>query len=257
VGATAATSVWRWVSSWSSSAWSYCQRRARARRVVLVAAVVLVRGPGHMAAHSDQGFGLEAERGLAELFGGAGGHAVELLGGGSRALRAPRRATRRTRIISTWPSRVLGWWRPLRPGLPGRRPGRRSGRTCPGAGGCWGRGGRPPAPGGRRRGRNGPGASAFNADALDRSETLGPGGQGEVAAGRGRERLGVSSRPAWSITAAICRSRWVSTPTVTGLVGAGMLSMAVPSGPLGQGRHAPIGMVDSIAMGPLGQAPAC
>jgi hypothetical protein len=34
-----------------------------------------------------------------------------------------------------------------------------------------------------------------------------------------------------------------------------MLSMAVPSGLLGQGRHAPIGTVDSTAMGPLGQAP--
>jgi hypothetical protein len=31
--------------------------------------------------------------------------------------------------------------------------------------------------------------------------------------------------------------------------------MAVPSGLIGQGRHAPIGTVDSTAMGPLGQAP--
>jgi hypothetical protein len=37
----------------------------------------------------------------------------------------------------------------------------------------------------------------------------------------------------------------VSTPTVTGAVGAGMLSMTVPSGLIGQGRHAPIGTVDS------------
>src|SRR5687767_5769146 len=34
-----------------------------------------------------------------------------------------------------------------------------------------------------------------------------------------------------------------------------MLSMTVPSGLLGQGRHAPIGTVDSTATGPLGQAP--
>src|SRR5919106_3569845 len=60
-----------------------------------------------------------------------------------------------------------------------------------------------------------------------------------------------SSRPAWSTTAATWVSRWVSTPTVTGLAGAGMLSMTVPSGLLGQGRHAPIGTVDSTAMGPL------
>jgi hypothetical protein len=32
------------------------------------------------------------------------------------------------------------------------------------------------------------------------------------------------------MTAATCSSRWVSTPTVTALAGAGMLSMAVPSG---------------------------
>ena len=31
--------------------------------------------------------------------------------------------------------------------------------------------------------------------------------------------------------------------------------MAVPCGLIGQGRHAPIGTVDSTAMGPLGQAP--
>jgi hypothetical protein len=31
--------------------------------------------------------------------------------------------------------------------------------------------------------------------------------------------------------------------------------MTVPSGLLGQGRHAPIGTVDSTAMGPVGQAP--
>jgi len=44
-------------------------------------------------------------------------------------------------------------------------------------------------------------------------------------------------------------------PTVTGVAGAGMLSMTVPSGLIGQGWHAPIGTVDSTAMGPLGQAP--
>jgi hypothetical protein len=50
VGATAATRVCSWPSRWSSSAWSCCQRRARARRVVLVAAVGLVRGPGRIPA---------------------------------------------------------------------------------------------------------------------------------------------------------------------------------------------------------------
>jgi hypothetical protein len=64
-----------------------------------------------------------------------------------------------------------------------------------------------------------------------------------------------SSRPASSITAATCRSRWVSTPTVTGAVGAGMLFNVVPSGLIGQGRHAPAGTADSTAMGPVGQAP--
>jgi hypothetical protein len=38
---------------------------------------------------------------------------------------------------------------------------------------------------------------------------------------------------------------------VTGAVGAVMLSMAVPSGLIGQGRHPPVGTVDSTAMGPL------
>ena len=64
-----------------------------------------------------------------------------------------------------------------------------------------------------------------------------------------------NNRPVWSRTAATCRSRWVSTPTVTGVGGAGMLSNVVPSGLLGQGRHAPAGTADSTATGPLAQAP--
>jgi hypothetical protein len=39
------------------------------------------------------------------------------------------------------------------------------------------------------------GASAFNADARHRSEAFGPGHQGDIAAGRGRERLGVQQPP--------------------------------------------------------------
>src|SRR5215218_4981981 len=83
VGAAAATSSWSWRSSWSSSAWSCCQRRARVRSVVLVAAVGLVRGPGRIAAHNlTRALVLEAEQGLAQFLGGAVEHAVELLGGG-------------------------------------------------------------------------------------------------------------------------------------------------------------------------------
>jgi hypothetical protein len=42
-GATAATNSWSWLSSWVSSACSCCQRRARVRRLALVAAVALSR----------------------------------------------------------------------------------------------------------------------------------------------------------------------------------------------------------------------
>jgi hypothetical protein len=41
------------------------------------------------------------------------------------------------------------------------------------------------------------------------------------------------------------------------MAGAGMLSMTVPSGLIGQGRHAPAGTVDSTAMGPLARLLTC
>jgi len=69
VGAAEVTSVCSWVSSWSSSAWSCCQRRARVRRVVLVAAVGLVSGPGRIARTPDQRLGCESEQWLAQFFG--------------------------------------------------------------------------------------------------------------------------------------------------------------------------------------------
>jgi hypothetical protein len=52
VGAAEVTSAWSWRSSRSSSAWSCCQRRARVRRLVLVAAIGLVRAPGRSPAHA-------------------------------------------------------------------------------------------------------------------------------------------------------------------------------------------------------------
>jgi hypothetical protein len=95
------------------------------------------------------------------------------------------------------------------------------------------------------------GAGAFHANALHRSEVFGPGDQGDIAAGRGRERLGVEQPP--------------------GLVDdRGHVGVQVGVDPdrdralwcwhafhdrsfrlIGQGRHAPIGTVDSTAMGPL------
>ena len=111
------------------------------------------------------------------------------------ALRAPRRATRRTRIISPGRRGSWGWWRPPRPGWPGRRLGRGSGPTCPDAGGCCGRAGRPRWPGAVGADETGQasavGAGAFNADALHRPEAFGPGHQGNIAAGRGHKRFGV------------------------------------------------------------------
>jgi hypothetical protein len=99
------------------------------------------------------------------------------------------------------------------------------------------------------------GAGAFKADALHRPEAFGPGDQGDIAAGRGREGLGVE-RP----------SRLVDDRGHVGVQvgvdsdgdrpgGCGQAFMAVAPGPFGQGRHVPIGTVDSTAMGPLGQAP--
>jgi hypothetical protein len=101
------------------------------------------QGPGpHRRAGANQGFGLAAEQGLAQLFRSAGGHAVELLGGHHPGFEAPRRATRRTRIISTWPSRFLGVvaatparvaraaaWASIGSDLPRRRRVLRSGRS--------------------------------------------------------------------------------------------------------------------------------
>jgi hypothetical protein len=89
------------------------------------------------------------------------------------------------------------------------------------------------------------GAGAFHANALHRSEVFGPGDQGDIAAGRGRERLGVEQPP--------------------GLVDdRGHVGVQVGVDPdgdralwcwhafhdrsfrlIGQGRHAPIGTVDS------------
>ena len=147
-----------------------------------------------------------------------------------------------------------GWWRP--PGQGGRRrPGHRSDPTCPGAGGCCGRGGRPRPPepvGAGETGQAGPvGAGAFDPDALHRPETLGPGDQGDIAAGRGRERLGAAQPPAWSMTAATWVSRWVSTPTVTALARCwhALHDRSFRADRTGTAR--PIGTVDSTATGPL------
>jgi hypothetical protein len=136
VGATEVTSAWSWVSSWSSSAWSCCQRRARIRRVALVAAVVLVSGPGRRAAQArTSALVLSPSNGARNSSG---------------RCTAPRTAVQRPRSEPSWrhvgrpvaagssrpgPHGSWGWWRPPRPGWLERRPGRRSDPTCPGAAG--------------------------------------------------------------------------------------------------------------------------
>jgi hypothetical protein len=95
------------------------------------------------------------------------------------------------------------------------------------------------------------GASAFNADALHRPEAFGPGHQGDIAAGRGREPLGVQQPPRLvdhrghvlvQMRVDPDGDRW----------GGGWHAFHDRSFRLiGQGRHAPIGTVDSTAMGPL------
>jgi hypothetical protein len=81
-GATAATRAWSWRSSWSSSAWSCCQRRARVRRLALVAAVGLVKGPGRMAAHAlTRALVLSPSSGWRSSSGALYSNPVQLLGG--------------------------------------------------------------------------------------------------------------------------------------------------------------------------------
>jgi hypothetical protein len=114
-------------SSWVSSACSCCQWRAKLRLVVLVAAVVLVSGPGPMAAQaSTRALVLSSSSGARSSSGALYSTPYSCSAAATRAFIALRRATRSTRVISTWPLRVLGWWRRPRPG----RLGRRSGRTC-------------------------------------------------------------------------------------------------------------------------------
>ena len=155
VGAAALTSFWSWVSSRVSSAWSCCQRRARVRSVVLVAAVGLVKGPGRMAAHElTRALVLRSSRGWRSSSGALESTSWSCSAAATLALRAPRRATRSTRIISTWPSRVLGIVVPPRPGWPGG--GLASiGSDCRVGDGCW-RACRPRPLGGRSAGE-GPG----------------------------------------------------------------------------------------------------
>jgi hypothetical protein len=71
------------------------------------------QGPGpHGRTELNERLGLEPERGWRSASGALESTPWRCSAAATRALRAPRRATRRTRIISTWPSRVLGWWRP-------------------------------------------------------------------------------------------------------------------------------------------------
>ena len=135
-------------------AWSCCQRRARVHSVVLVAAVVLVRGPGRRAAQAPtRALVLRPSSGWESAWGALYSIPWSCSAAATRALRAPRRATRALGSSRLGRRGSWGWWRPPRPGWPGRR----SDRTCPGAGGCCGRGGRPRPLGGRRRGRSRPG----------------------------------------------------------------------------------------------------
>jgi hypothetical protein len=111
--------------------------------------------------------------------------------------------------------------------------------------------------GARKPGQPGPvGAGAFHPDALHWPKALGPGHQGDIAAGRGRERLGATQPPGVvqdrghvqvqvGVDPDSDRCRW----------GCHALQWPFLSGLIGQGRHAPVRTVDSTAMGPLGQAP--
>jgi hypothetical protein len=56
----------------------------------------------------DERLGLEVEQGLVELFGALESTPWSCSAAATRAFMAPRRATRSTRIISTWPSPVFG-----------------------------------------------------------------------------------------------------------------------------------------------------
>ena len=121
---------------------------SRVRRLALVAAIGLVRGPGRSAAQTpNQGLVLSPSSGCRSSSGALCSTPYSCSAAATRAFIAPRRATRSTRIISTWPSRVLGTvvatparvdraaaWASIGSDLPCRRRRVRSGRftstTC-------------------------------------------------------------------------------------------------------------------------------
>ena len=135
-----------------------------------------------------------------------------------RPLRADARATRNTRMASTFPS----WSWPHRwhhhPGPPGRPRWRPGGRTCragDGADGWAGQTSTTFTPREEVAGEPGAvGTGSLDSEQVDLAEALQPGQQLPVALGRRRERLAPRSPPRSSKAAATCTSRWVSTPPV-------------------------------------------
>ena len=109
----------------------------------MVAAVVLVSGPGRIAAQAPtKVLVLSPSSGARSSSGALHTTPYSCSAAATRAFMAPRRATRNTRIISTWPSRVLGVaaatpakvaraaaWASIGSDLPRRRLVLRSGRA--------------------------------------------------------------------------------------------------------------------------------
>lgn len=181
-GAVAVTSGASWESRSSISACSACQRRARARSAVLTAEAGSLTGPGRRAAQARMRCLDVSLRNRARTCSGAVRIRASIWAPAwTRRFIAPRRATRRTRIISTCASRDFGSRWPVPTGQRGRPTRHRGGRTCRCGDDRPGLGGRPRSSSGRSR-------------------------QPGITAGRGREAPGLSRRPAGSRAAATCAS---------------------------------------------------
>jgi hypothetical protein len=200
VGAAEVTSAWSWRSSRSSSAWSCCQRRARVRRLVLVAAIGLVRAPGRSPAHArTSALVLSPSSGWRSSSGA-------LYSAHTAARRPPPEPSGRpggppAAPGSSPPDPRGSWarWRPASQGRPGSGLGVDRVRLAPAS---------PQAAIGpvhldslQTIGAHEPGqpssvgAGAFHPDALHPPKTLGPSHQGDIAAGRGRECLSGKQPP--------------------------------------------------------------
>jgi hypothetical protein len=177
----------------------------------------------------NKGLGLEAEQRLAQLFGGAVEHPVQLLGRDpgleGAAAGHPQDPDH---LDLAFAGLGRGGGDPGQGGPGGGLGVDRVGLALSPSGAAVGAVDLDDleAVGAGEAGQAGPvGAGAFHPDAFHRPVAFGPGDQGDIAAGRGRKALGAAQPPGLVDHGGHMQLQVGVDPTVTGLSGAGMLSM--------------------------------